>query len=344
MSRLYMRLIVTMLLVVAGSAFIANTLIFLLWDIFSFEGNIDLAMRIRLFFAPVFTIISSAIVIPVTSKKAAAPIVELSAIAKKIAKGDFDISIKKSKRKDEIGDLERDFGLMIKELNSNEFMRKDFIANISHEFKTPLSIIQGYSKLLAKDLISDEERKQCALTIKNESERLLALSSNILRLSRLNAQTIQTNRTSFRIDEQIRQAVLLLEPTWSRRSIKFDIALYDQYYFGDEELLSQVWLNVIENAVKFSHNKGVIHIRLKNMESSIQVEIADHGRGIDETTKSRVFEQFYQGEASRANDGSGLGLAIVKRIVELHKGSINIESIQGEGTKFFVILPLVGEN
>ena len=340
MRKLYVRFALTMLFTIAASTFLGTVFTFLLfWNAGHSPQDIMLAMRTRDFFVPLFTIVIGALVVAVTSKKAVAPIVALSGAARQIAQGNLEAQIQVSKRKDEIGELERDFSLMVKELRSNQLMRKDFIANISHEFKTPLSIIEGYAQLLSESPLDDGMRTQYAQIIQTESERLHKLSLNILRLSRLDTQTIQTDRVDFRLDEQIRQTILSLEPRWSKRDISFDISLEDQWYRGDEELLSQVWLNLIENAVKFSPNNSCIRIRLNPTAAAVEVEITDSGVGMDPQTQVRAFEQFFQGEASHNSEGSGLGLAIVKRIIDLHGGEIEIVSSLGKGTKVLVRLP-----
>jgi signal transduction histidine kinase len=288
----------------------------------------------------VLTIISSVFFISFSARKAAAPIVNLSKAAKNIAKGNFSIDISPSTRQDEIGDLERDFSLMIQELRSNEIMKKDFITNVSHEFKTPLAIIQGYGKLLADEELTPDERRSYAKKLDRESQRLITLTANILRLSKLESQAITPLVTRFQLDEQIRQAILTMQPTWANRHINFDIDLLPLFFEGDEELLSQVWLNLVDNAIKFSHDKGKISIQMAADADSVKVEISDCGIGMDETTQARIFEQFYQGETSLSKEGSGLGLPIVKRIVDLHQGKISFESYLGTGSRFTVNLPL----
>ena len=343
MRKLYVRFGITILLVVVLSSMLATFLTFLLLLVPSTAPTAESmfhAMRLRGLLFPVLTVAISALAIALASKKAVSPIVALSDAAQQIARGNLEATVKVSRRRDEIGDLERNFALMAKELRSNELMRKDFIANISHEFKTPLSIIEGYAQLVAEPSVGDEERIQYARIIQSESEHLRRLSSNILRLSRLDSQTLQGNRATFPLDEQIRQVILLLEPKWGKRGISFDISMGSQVYYGDEELLSQAWLNLIENAVKFSHDGGCIIVRMEAVDDALEIDITDGGPGMDEETRARAFEQFFQGEASRNTEGSGLGLAIVKRIVDLHEGEVRLDSSPGCGTTVSVKLPV----
>lgn len=343
MKKLYIRFALTMFMIVTASSIAATLLSFLTAHLLFPEHIMEnpfIAFRLRGLLAPALTIVSSVFLISFSSKRAAAPIVALSKAAKRIAAGHFNIDIKPSSRKDEIGDLERDFAVMVQELRSNELMKKDFIANVSHEFKTPLAIIQGYGKLLGDDSLPPDERRRYAQKLEQESQRLINLTANILRLSKLENQVIAPEANRFQLDEQIRQAILALQPAWSRRHIELDIDLQPLFYEGDEELLSQIWMNLMDNAIKFSHDGGTVIVRMAETEKGIEVKITDHGIGMDDATKARIFEQFYQGDTSLSKEGSGLGLPIVRRIVDLHRGSIDIQSRLGAGTQFVVTLPL----
>lgn len=278
--------------------------------------------------------------IAVFSKRTASPITALSRAATKIASGDFNVHVEESDRKDEIGELERQFNLMVRELQSNEYLKKDFISNVSHEFKTPLAIIGGYAGLLTEDNISESQRKDYAAMIVSESSRLSKLTSNILQLSKLNQDEIHAKYKTFSLDEQIRQCILLLEPKWSEKNLEFQLDLKPASYIGDEDLLSEVWLNLIDNAVKFSPAGSVISIRLTQEDSfTYEISIKDQGIGMDEKTTARIFEQFYQGDTSHKQEGNGLGLAITKKILELHHGKIDVQSQPQKGSVFLVALP-----
>ena len=227
-------------------------------------------------------------------------------------------------RDDEIGQLTKNFNKMIRELKNIEYLRKDFITNVSHEFKTPLASIQGFAKLLMSESLPDEERKEYAAIILEEASRLTNLSSNILKITKLENQEIVEKRTLFPLDEQIRKSILLLEPAWSKKNIEFDLDLEKSQFSGDEELLQQVWINLLDNAIKFSNESGIISVRLRQNKKNVTVEIADNGIGMNEETKKRLFEKFYQGDKSRG--GRGLGLSLVKRILDLYGGKISVES------------------
>ncbi len=289
---------------------------------------------------PIYLVGFAAVFIGIISKWAVGPIVGISNATKEIASGNFDVRIEETRRRDEIGELQRNFNRMAKELQSNEYLKKEFISNVSHEFKTPLAVIQGYANLLGKEGVSEAERKEYAQLIAKESGRLSNMTTNILRLSKLDNQVIKAKQSSFILDEQIRQAVLLLEPKWRGKQLEFDLRLPDIRYYGDEELLSQVWVNLIDNAVKYSYERGKVQITLSKMDNAVCVAVRDNGIGMNEETRLRAFEQFYQGEASHAKEGNGLGLSIVKRIVMMHGGKVDVKSASGKGTEVRVWLPL----
>lgn len=280
------------------------------------------------------------VMIFVFSKRTANPIAALSKAATEIASGNLDVHVEESDRKDEIGELERQFNLMIRELQSNEYLKKDFISNVSHEFKTPLAIIGGYADLLTEDPVSEKERKEYAALILTESKRLSKLTSNILQLSKLNQDEVRPKCRGFSLDEQIRQNILLLEPKWSAKNLNFQLDLPAAACTGDADLLSEVWMNLIDNAIKFSPRGSTISIQLKPYAASeYQICIKDQGIGMDEHTAKRIFEQFYQGDTSHKQEGNGLGLAITAKILELHHGKISVRSEPEKGSEFTVTLP-----
>lgn len=262
------------------------------------------------------------------------PISKLTQATESIADGDFDIEIK-TNRKDEIGNLISSFNMMAGELKSIEILRNDFISDISHEFKTPLTSIEGYTKLL-KDC-SDEERSQYIDIITEETKRLSILSTNILTLNSIENENYPIYTEEFSLDEQIRKAILLLENKWIEKEIEWDIELDSIKFKGNKNLMYQVWINLIDNAIKFSEIGGIIEIKLSDADNPI-LSIRDEGNGIDLEDNKKVFEKFYKADKSRNSDGNGLGLSIVKRIVHMHNGEITLESRVGEGTKVIVKL------
>ncbi len=265
------------------------------------------------------------------------PIKQLSKASKEVAKGNFDIYLYE-KGDDEISQLCHDFNFMAKELKSIETLHKDFVSNVSHEFKTPITSIKGYASLIKKENMSMDQINEYSEIIIEESERLSLLSTNLLKLSELDSNIVTEHATEFKLDEQIRKSVLILEPLWFKKKISFDLELETVEITSDKDLLQEVWINLIQNAIKFSNPQGIIKIKLNKYDDVIKVFIEDYGSGIAEIDKGRIFERFYKGDKSHSKDGNGLGLVIVKKIVELLNGKIYFESKEGKGTVFIVEL------
>ncbi len=285
------------------------------------------------------TTVISVILMRISIKKMLQPIQQLTEATKKVASGDFHVKLE-TKREDEIAELTKNFNEMVTDLGSIECLQKEFIDNVSHEIKTPISSIQGFAELLEDDTLSKEERKEYSSIIKEETNRLLNLSTNMLKLSKLQNQNKITQKEQIDITEQIRKAISLLEPKWSEKEIVFNISMEEKYFYGDEELIFQIWINLIENAIKFSKQHGEISIILRENEKELEVQIKDNGIGMNEEDKKRIFTRFYQIDKSHSEAGSGLGLAIVKRIVELSNGTIEVTSTENVGTTMTVRLPL----
>ena len=237
-------------------------------------------------------------------------------------------------------DLANSFNRMAEELGGIEMLRADFVDNFSHEFKTPIVSIKGFAEELKHDDLSPEQRSEYLDIIISESSRLATLATNVLNFSRVEKQTILANREKFDLTEQIRRCVLLFETKWDQRRLNLTVELDEISLVGDEELLSQVWLNLIDNAVKFTPEGGCVEIRLEKRWNKALFRIRDDGYGISEEAQKRVFDKFYQADASHSAQGNGLGLSIAKRIVTLHGGSITCQSQEGVGTEFSVELPL----
>lgn len=269
------------------------------------------------------------------------PITRLSKAAAEVAKGNFNVHLNEEEQVKEIGELAHSFNVMVQELSGIETLRNDFVVNVSHEFKTPIAAIEGYATLLQDQELSPSERHEYTQMIIDSSHQLATLSGNILRLSRLENQEVLLEKEIFRLDEQIRQAVLFLEPKWSFKNLDLQIELDKCNYHGNQALLMQVWLNLIENAIKFTPPEGSILLRLFQQNKSIVTEICDTGCGMEVSIQKNIFDKFYQGDSARKAEGNGLGLALVKRIVELCGGMISVESTKGKGSIFRVILPIL---
>ena len=231
------------------------------------------------------------------------------------------------------------FNAMTRELSGIETLRSDFIANVSHEFKTPLTAIEGYAALLRNRELTEKQRKDYLDKIAGNARKLSELTGNILWLSKLENQSVIPNKKYYRLDEQIRKTVLSLENEWSVKHLDFDIALPKTDFFGNEGLLYHVWFNLIGNAIKFSHENQTVKISMEEADGEVVVVIADSGCGMEEEAQRHIFEKFYQADKSHAKEGNGLGLTLVKRIVDLCNGHIAVESQLKKGSVFIVRLP-----
>ena len=277
------------------------------------------------------------------SRRTSNPIVELSKAAEQIAAGNFDVRLNFKERAAgrtlEYQELQRNFNLMVKELKSNDYLRRDFISNVSHEFKTPLSIIGGYARLLQSGGLTEAEQREYAGFIAEETERLSEMTGNLLRISRLDNQKITEKKRTFSLDEQIRQSILQLEPKWRAKELRLDVSLPEIPFTGDEDLLSCVWFNLLDNAVKFSPAGGGVSVSLRKENSTVAAVFVNDSAGVSEETTVRAFELFYQQEGEHRKEGFGLGLALAKRIADLHGGQISVETTPGGRVAFTVRLP-----
>ena len=263
------------------------------------------------------------------------PIRKITIATKKVAAGDFSVKVD-AKRNDEIGRLSNNFNIMVKELNSIEYLRKDFISSVSHELKTPIASIQGFAKLLKDENLSRDEKDEYINIILEETSRLSNLSSNMLKLSKFENQEIITKKEKYKLDEQLRKAIIMLDSEINKKNIKIEMQAKPTIINEDKELLMEIWINLLNNAVKYTKENGKIEVNIEEKEDFIEVKIKDNGIGIPKEKQDRIFEKFFQVEKSHSADGGGLGLAIVKRIIELINGKIKVESEEGKGTIFIV--------
>lgn len=291
----------------------------------------------------VFSFIIATVLTLYISRYILSPVEHLSDASKKVAHGDFTVQIPLDSDSDELNVTISNFNSMVRELRSIETLRDDFIANVSHEFKTPLSAIEGYAMLLQEKNLGDKEREECARKILQSTARLNDLTGNILLLSKLDNQNYPQENTTFSLDEQIRQAVLMFESVWTKKQIDIDCDMPDVSFVGPQSLLNHVWINLIGNAVKFvkGDGSGRITVRLTPNEKNVVVTVADNGIGMDDKTIAHIFEKFYQGDTSRRSSGNGLGLALCKKIVESLHGTITAKGAPGEGSVFTVVLPRI---
>ena len=289
--------------------------------------------------AAIYGILVGVALILVIVNRIIKPIRMITEATKKVAKGDFTVKVE-TKRRDEIGILADNFNIMVDGLNSIDHLRKDFISNVSHEFKTPIASIQGFTKLLADENISNKEKNEYINIIMEETNRLSNLSSNMIKLSQFENQEIVTNKVAYKLDEQLRKAIIMLEEKINQKNIKMALKSDPITIVQDKDLTMEIWINLLSNAVKFTNENGKIDVSIEKVDEYIVVQIKDNGIGISKEKQERIFERFYQAEKSHKSEGSGLGLAIVKRIVELIDGKIEIESEKDIGTTIKVFLKL----
>jgi signal transduction histidine kinase len=287
------------------------------------------------------SIFMGVVIAALLSRRSVKPIRDMMEATAKVAKGDFSAhATVKGSVVFELDELAVSFNKMVQELKGIETLRSDFVRNFSHEFKTPIVSISGFAKLLKQGNLSEEDKQDYLDRIIQESERLVELSTSILNLSKVENIEILSEKTSYRLDEQIRLAVLMLEPKWNAKSLQLDITLDDVTIHGNKNLLQQVWINLLDNAIKFTESGGKLKITLQRRGQQAIFRLEDNGRGMDEETMRRMFDKFYQGDSSRSMTGNGLGLTIVKRIIDLCEGTIEVDSELGVGSIFTVRLPL----
>lgn len=311
---------------------VSNDKLNTLWGLFLF-------ISINVALASVFTFI-----IGILTNNFMKPVRNLIEATNEVSKGDFSIRLDECSVHPGAYEMNCSFNKMVKELSSIETLRSDFIINVSHEFKTPIAAIEGYATLLQDSDLSEEERMEYTKIILDSSRQLSSLSGNILKLSKLETQEIVPDKKYFYLDEQLRQALLLLETQWSKKNIDIDMDLKTTRYYGSEDLLMQVWLNIFGNAIKFTPENGLIVTRLKNTPKGLCVSISDNGIGMSDDVKDKIFDKFYQGDKSRNFQGNGLGLTLVKRILDLCKCEITVKSKINEGTTFDIYLPIEEKN
>lgn len=288
----------------------------------------------------VFGLLIGSLITILISKWFFKPIKTLVQAMGEVAKGDFNVQLETKTNSQEIREMYAGFNLMTRELRATEILQTDFVSNVSHEFKTPISAIEGYATLLQDYEKLDDDQRQYVDKILFNTKRLSSLAGNILLLSRIDNQAIRTKQTTFRLDEQIRQSIVMLEPAWAKKDIEFDVELDDAEYTGSENLMHHVWDNLIGNAIKFNPQGGMVRIVLTKTAEHIRFCVEDSGPGIPEGAEKHVFDKFYQGDSSHKEEGNGLGLALAKQIVTMSGGEIRAENLK-KGCRFTVTLKTV---
>lgn len=266
------------------------------------------------------------------------PIKKLRSAMDKIADGDYSVRLEEVSSSKEIMEIYTGFNLMAHELSVTEILQTDFVSNVSHEFKTPITAIEGFSVLLQESENLDEDQLDCIDKILFNSRRLSSLLGSILLLNKLENQQVATKQSKYRLDEQIRQSVVALEPAWEQKNIELDVDLERTYYCGSEAMMRHVWDNLISNAIKFTPENSTVRILLREEGAHLTVRVEDQGPGLSEETQKHMFDKFYQGDTSHKQNGNGLGLALVKRILSIEQAEIYAENLPEGGCCFTVKL------
>lgn len=271
------------------------------------------------------------------------PVEEFSEAAHKVASGDFSVYLAPHHTADKSTHLDvlfADFNKMVEELGSMETLKTDFFSNVSHEMKTPLAVIQNNAQLLLMENLTQERQREYTETILQATRRLSNLITNMLKLNKLEKQTIKPAPEKYDLCAQLCECALQFEDMWGKKNVEFVADIEERTTIeADEGLLELVWTNLLSNAVKFTPPGGIVTLSETSDEEEVTVSVADTGCGMDEETRKKIFDKFYQGDTSHSTEGNGLGLALVKRILQLTDGSISVKSQVGEGTVFTVRLP-----
>ena len=260
----------------------------------------------------------------------------------KIVEGDFSARIPYLQGEDsgnEYDEIIKGLNHLAEELSGVETLRTDFISNVSHELKTPLAVIQNYGTILQNPDLSEKEQMEYAKAITEQTRKLSALITNILKLNRLENQQIFPEKQDYNLSEQICECLLGFEQDWEKKNLEIETDIdEDVMVCQDAELLSLVWNNLFSNAVKFCKEEGTVSVSVKKEKDGVLVSVSDEGCGISPEVGAHIFEKFYQGDTSHATQGNGLGLALVKRVIDIVGGEIHVQSVLGKGSTFLVRL------
>ena len=329
--RLRLTLLVSAEIVVC--VLLALALYFVLQDVIAMDETWLLLLDLT-----VVSLTVGSVVTLIVSKYFFDPIKKLGKAMEQVADGDFSVRLEEKSSSKEIMEVYSGFNMMAHELSATEILQTDFVSNVSHEFKTPINAIEGYSMLLQDSENLSQEQQQYIEKIVFNTSRLSSLVGSILLLSKLENQQIPTGQTRYRLDEQIRQSIVALEPAWEKKELEFDVNLERVEYVGNEAMMRHVWDNLISNAIKFSPMGGLIRMHLQQYADGLVFSVSDMGPGLTEDAQKHIFDKFYQADSSYKQEGNGLGLALVKRIVDMFEGTITAENLPECGCRFKVVL------
>ncbi|MBR3795108.1 MAG: HAMP domain-containing histidine kinase [Clostridia bacterium] len=338
--RMFLLILLVLCLLSAANVFIME--VYLKMEVFSILAG----MGVGTYWAGM-AVIAAVVLHQVSCAKFDKPMRRLSRAMRAVAQGDFTVSVQpvhKRSKFDYMDLMFEDFNRMVRELSSIETMKDDFIANVSHEIKTPLAVIRSYASALQREDLSPEQRREYALTIASASENLSALISNILKLNKLENQTMAPSTAPYDLTRQLSDCALAHEEQWEKKQIDFDAQLEERVMIqADESMMEIVFNNLIANAIKFTEAGGRIVLRQEKEGDEVVVTVSDTGCGMSEETMNHIFDKFYQGDTSHSGEGNGLGLALARRVLEISGGSISVRSTPGEGAEFTVRLKRIAD-
>ncbi len=305
-------------------------------DFGEFKQFLSQLFRNQLFIVMLF----GGLFILISARYIVRPIQKLTRATRKMAKGEFDLRLS-TRRKDEIGQLTESFNHMAHELGMLERSRRQFVSDVSHELQSPLTSIQGFTQALKHKKLDEESRIRLLDIIEQESKRLSRLTEDLLQLSSLDYEQTVNHPVTYRLDEQIRNIIIALEPQWAAKQLELQLDLPELVITADEGKLIHLWMNLLTNSIKFTGYHGSIHISGRQNDEWLEIEITDNGQGMPEDELENIFQPFYKVDKQRDRTvgGNGIGLSIVKRIIALHNGKIRVVSKLGEGTTMRVSLP-----
>ena len=329
--RLRLTLLVSAEIVVC--VLLALALYFVLQDVIAMDETWLLLLDLT-----VVSLTVGSVVTLIVSKYFFDPIKKLGKAMEQVADGDFSVRLEEKSSSKEIMEVYSGFNMMAHELSATEILQTDFVSNVSHEFKTPINAIEGYSMLLQDSENLSQEQQQYIEKIVFNTSRLSSLVGSILLLSKLENQQIPTGQTRYRLDEQIRQSIVALEPAWEKKELEFDVNLERVEYVGNEAMMRHVWDNLISNAIKFSPMGGLIRMHLQQYADGLVFSVSDMGPGLTEDAQKHIFDKFYQADRSHKEEGNGLGMALVKRILSIEGGTVRAENQEGGGARITVTL------
>lgn len=298
----------------------------------------DYEVTVYLVVLAILALAAGGIIAGLFSRIPVTPVRKIISATDKLAEGDFSARLD-LRMGGEMADFNKSFNKMASELERSQILRTDFINNFAHECKTPMISIRGFAEMIKDKELTEEEEKEYLDIIISESNRLIDLSANILSMVKLENSSEVLSREEYNLSEQIREAIILLATKWDAKNLIMDFDSEEVMVTANSEMLMEVWINLIDNAIKFSPEGGLIAMGLKSDGKNIKFTIFNQGPAMDEETISRIFDKFYQGDTSHAQKGYGLGLPLSKKILQLHGGDIWVQNSGENGTTFEIILP-----